>query len=66
MAEGAPWKHILRFAVPVLLGALLQQLYTTADAIIVGNYAGQAALAAVGTTETFDFFLLRLIILFLF
>lgn len=60
MVEGAPWKHILRFAVPVLLGALLQQLYTTADAVIVGNYAGQAALAAVGTTETFDFFLLTL------
>ena len=37
MVEGAPWKHILRFAVPVLLGALLQQLYTTADAVIVGN-----------------------------
>lgn len=60
MVEGAPWKHILRFAIPVLLGALLQQLYTTADAVIVGNYAGQSALAAVGTTETFDFFLLTL------
>ncbi|MBQ7567641.1 MATE family efflux transporter [bacterium] len=60
MVEGAPWKHILRFAFPVLLGALLQQLYTTVDAIIVGNYAGQAALAAVGTTESFVFLFLTL------
>ncbi len=60
MTEGAPWKHILRFAMPVLAGSLLQQLYNTVDAIIVGNYAGEASLAAVGTTGTFAFLFLAL------
>ncbi len=41
MTEGAPWKHILRFALPVLAGSLLQQLYNTVDAIIVGNFSGK-------------------------
>ena len=50
MTEGAPWKHILTFAMPVLAGSLLQQLYNTADAIIVGNFSGEDALSAVGTT----------------
>lgn len=48
MTEGAPWKGILSFMVPVLLGLLLQQLYNTVDTIIVGNFAGEAPLAAVG------------------
>ncbi len=58
MTEGASWKHILRFALPVLAGAVLQQLYNTVDAIIVGNYAGEASLSAIGTTGSFVFFFL--------
>ncbi|MDD3417731.1 MAG: MATE family efflux transporter, partial [Lachnospiraceae bacterium] len=48
MTQGTPWKSILSFMVPVLLGLLLQQLYNTVDTIIVGNFAGESALAAVG------------------
>ena len=58
MTEGAPWKHIIRFAMPVLAGSLLQQLYNTVDAIVVGNYAGEASLSAVGTTGSFVFLFL--------
>ena len=48
LTQGAPWKGILSFMMPVLLGLLLQQLYNTADTIIVGNFAGEAQLDAVG------------------
>ena len=41
MTEGTPWKHIVRFAMPVLAGSLLQQLYNTVDAIVVGKFAGE-------------------------
>ncbi|MCQ2464604.1 MAG: MATE family efflux transporter [Oscillospiraceae bacterium] len=58
MTEGTPWKHILSFAFPVLIGSLLQQLYNTIDTIIVGNYASEDALSAVGTTGSFSFFFL--------
>ncbi len=58
MTAGAPWKHTLRFALPVLAGSLLQQLYNTVDTIIVGNFAGEAALSAVGTTGSFTFLFL--------
>ena len=60
MTEGAPWKHILRFAMPVLAGSLLQQLYNTADSIIVGQFSGQSALSAVGTTNSFVFLFLAI------
>lgn len=60
MTEGAPWKHILRFAFPVIMGSLLQQLYNTADTIIVGNFSGEDALSAVGTTASFTFLFLAL------
>ncbi len=62
MTEGAPWKHIIRFTLPVFFGAVLQQLYNTADAIIVGNFCGESSLAAVGTTATFTFIFLALAI----
>ncbi len=55
MTEGTPWKHILRFAMPVLAGSLLQQLYNTVDTIVVGNFSGENALSAVGTTGSFVF-----------
>lgn len=62
MTEGAPWKHIVRFAFPVLLGSLLQQLYNTVDTIIVGNFASEESLSAVGTTGTLTFFFLAIAI----
>ncbi len=58
MTEGAPWKHIIKFAFPVLAGLLLQQLYNTVDTIVVGNYTGELALSAVGTTASFVFLFL--------
>ena len=58
MTEGAPWKHIIKFAFPVLMGLLLQQLYNTVDTIVVGNFAGEASLSAVGTTASFVFLML--------
>ncbi|MBD5116867.1 MAG: MATE family efflux transporter [Ruminococcaceae bacterium] len=48
LTQGAPWKGILSFMMPVLLGLLLQQLYNTVDTIIVGNFAGETSLDAVG------------------
>lgn len=60
MVEGTPWKHILRFALPVLAGSLLQQLYNTVDTIVVGNFSGEASLSAVGTTGSFAFLFLAL------
>lgn len=62
MVEGAPWKHILRFALPVLAGSLLQQLYNTVDTIVVGNFSGEDALSAVGTTGSITFLFLALAI----
>ena len=55
MTEGSPILHILKFALPVFLGNLLQQLYNTVDTIVVGKCAGQDSLAAVGTTATITF-----------
>lgn len=51
MLEGPEWKSILLFALPIMLGQLLQQLYSTVDGIIVGNYVSEGALAAVGTSS---------------
>ena len=49
MTEGSIWKSILLFSVPLILGNLLQQLYNTVDSIVVGNFVGKEALAAVGS-----------------
>ena len=49
MTIGRPWKRILEFSVPMLLGNLAQQLYNTADSIVVGQYVGDDALSAVGS-----------------
>ncbi|MCI8419112.1 MAG: MATE family efflux transporter, partial [Oscillospiraceae bacterium] len=49
MTEGPPWQRIAEFAVPMLVGNLAQQLYNTADSIVVGRYVGDSALAAVGS-----------------
>ena len=49
MTQGTPWKRILEFSIPMLIGNIAQQLYNTADSIIVGIYVGDNALAAVGS-----------------
>lgn len=49
MTEGSPWKRILQFSVPMILGNIAQQLYNTADTVIVGMYVGDNALSAVGS-----------------
>jgi len=51
MTSGSPWKRIAEFAVPMLIGNMAQQLYNTADSIIVGRYVGDNALAAVGSAS---------------
>lgn len=51
MTEGKIWKQLLVFAVPLVLGNLLQQMYNAVDSIIVGNYVGSNALAAVGSSN---------------
>ena len=48
ITEGVIWKNLLAFFFPILLGTFFQQLYNTADAVIVGKFVGKEALAAVG------------------
>ena len=48
MTEGSIFRNLLFFAIPLILGNLLQQTYNAVDSIIVGNYVGSNALAAVG------------------
>ena len=50
MLEGSIWKGLIFFALPILLGNLFQQLYNTADTLIVGNFIGKEALAAVSSS----------------
>ena len=49
MTQGAPWQRILEFSIPMLIGNVAQQLYNTADSVIVGKFVGDNALAAVGS-----------------
>ena len=49
MTQGTPWMQIATFAVPLLIGNIVQQLYNTVDSIVVGKYVGDNALAAVGS-----------------
>ena len=51
MTEGNPSKRLMEFAVPMLIGNVAQQLYNTADSVIVGHYVGDNALAAVGSAS---------------
>lgn len=57
MTEGVIWKRIVIFAVPLFLGNLFQQLYNTADSLIVGNFLGSNALAAVSSSGSLIFLL---------
>ncbi len=51
MTTGSPAKRIIEFAVPMLIGNVAQQLYSTVDSIVVGKYVGDNALAAVGSAS---------------
>ena len=55
MTTGSIWKCLVNFAVPVFIGHLFQQLYNTADSIIVGNFVGKEALAAVSSSGNLIF-----------
>ena len=60
MTAGREWKVILLFTLPIMAGNLLQQLYNTMDGIIVGNFVGESAFAAVGTTQPLTLLFLAL------
>lgn len=55
MTSGSPAKLILRFALPLLIGNLFQQLYNMVDSLVVGNFVGSDALAAVGSCSHVNF-----------
>lgn len=62
MTTGNPTKLIFLFAMPMLIGNLFQQFYTMIDAVIVGKFVSVDALAAVGATNSVNFFMISLII----
>ena len=51
MTQGSPMGNLVKFSVPLLIGNMAQQLYSTVDSIVVGNYVGDGALAAVGASN---------------
>jgi len=53
LTQGTEWRAILLFALPIMLGSLLQQLYSTVDGIIVGNFVNSTALAALGSCMSY-------------
>ena len=55
LTEGVIWKKLLFFALPILLGNIFQQMYNTADALIVGRFLDEAALAAVTSSGSLIF-----------
>lgn len=57
MTEGSIYKKIIAFAIPLFLGNLFQQLYNTADSLIVGNFLGSQALASVSSSGNLIFLL---------
>lgn len=59
ITEGVIWKQLLYFFFPILFGTFFQQLYNTADAVIVGQFVGTQALAAVGGATGLSHQLLR-------
>ena len=58
LTRGNPFKQMLLFSLPILLGNLFQQLYGMVDTVIVGRYLGEHAMAAVGATGSVHFFIL--------
>ena len=53
LTKGVEWRGIFLFALPIMLGSLLQQLYSTVDGIIVGNFVNSTALAALGSCMSY-------------
>ena len=62
LTEGKVWKVIVRFALPLLDGNLLQQFYNITDSIIVGQFLGKEALAAVSASFFIYYFIISLVI----
>ncbi len=62
LTRGKEWKVILRFAIPLLIGNLLQQAYTITDSIIVGQFLGKEALAAISASFFVYYFIISLVI----
>ena len=60
MTTGAPTGLLIRFAIPMLIGNIFQQLYNLVDSVIVGRFVGAEALAAVGSTASITFFFFAL------
>ena len=60
MTEGNAVKLIILFSIPMLIGNIFQQLYNIADSIIVGQFLGADALAAIGATSSLSFFFFAL------
>ncbi len=58
MTEGSPLRAIIKFAIPLILGYLLQQMYLIIDAAIVGRWIGVGALAAVGASSSIMFLIM--------
>lgn len=50
LTEGIVWKKLIRFAIPIFLGNLFQQMYNAVDSLVVGNFCGNEALAAVSSS----------------
>lgn len=62
LTHGTVWKVILRFALPLLIGNILQQLYNLTDSVIVGQFLGKEALAAVSASFFIYYFIISLVI----
>ncbi len=58
MTEGTVWKILVRFAIPLFLGNLFQQLYNAVDSLVVGNFCGNEALAAVSSSGSLQHLLI--------
>ncbi|WP_311246097.1 MATE family efflux transporter [Microbacterium sp. WCS2018Hpa-23] len=58
LTTGRPWRVILSFSIPLLLGNVVQQMYQFADAVVVGRHLGVESLAAVGATGSLLFLLI--------
>lgn len=55
MTEGSPVRHIITFAIPMMIGNIFQQFYNVVDSVIVGRLVGANALAAIGATSSITF-----------
>ncbi len=60
MTSGSPIKHILRFSIPLLIGNIFQQAYNLVDSVVVGNFTGKEAMAAVNTSFPVLFLMIAL------